>query len=249
MSNTMHIFVGYDSRESDAYDVCLKSIKLNNAANVFVHPLNHLELRKQGLFKRRWLVNEEGQYIDLEDNLPFSTEFSHSRFLTPIIAKQMDIEGWVLFCDCDFLFLKSVSSLWDEVSNDNKAAIKCVQFEEQNPKEGQKKMDGMVQSPYYRKLWSSFVMWNVSHPSNDKLTLEMVNTEKGGNLHKFQWLKDEEIGSINPIWNYIPTVTSPYIIPSAIHFSEGGPWFKDYKDTEYADNWRKYFKQTIDKYD
>ena len=57
MSNTMHIFVGYDSRESDAYDVCLKSIKLNNAANVFVHPLNHLELRKQGLFKRRWLVN------------------------------------------------------------------------------------------------------------------------------------------------------------------------------------------------
>ena len=161
----------------------------------------------------------------------------------------MGIKGWVLFCDCDFLFLKSVYPLWNEVENDNKAAISCVQFEEQHPKEGQTKMDGMVQSPYYRKLWSSFVMWNLSHPSNDKLTIDMVNTEKGGNLHKFQWLKDEEIGSINPIWNYIPTVSSPYIIPAAIHFSEGGPWFKNYANTEYADNWRKYFKQTIDKYD
>ena len=108
MSNTMHIFVGYDSRESDAYDVCLKSIKLNNAANVFVHPLNHLELRKQGLFKRRWLVNEEGQYIDLEDNLPFSTEFSHSRFLTPIIAKQMGIANSAVLLTAVLIYYVSV---------------------------------------------------------------------------------------------------------------------------------------------
>ena len=25
--------------------------------------------------------------------------------------------------------------------------------------------------------------------------------------------------------------------PKAIHFTEGGPWFKDFQDVEYADLW------------
>ena len=31
--------------------------------------------------------------------------------------------------------------------------------------------------------------------------------------------------------------------PKAIHYTEGGPWFDDYRDCEYADVWNQYHKE------
>ena len=116
----------------------------------------------------------------------------------PILNKY---EGWALFCDCDVIFLNPLEELFSKA--DDKYAIMCVQHD-YTPKEGLK-MDGKVQSLYPRKNWSSVVLWNCAHPSNKKITLDLVNNPEttGKFLHRFSWLNDSEIGSISHEWNWL----------------------------------------------
>ena len=104
------------------------------------------------------------------------------------------------------------------------------------------KMDGKIQSIYPRKNWSSLVLWNCSHPSNKKITKELVNDDQitGKYLHRFSWLKDDEIGSINHHWNWlVGWYQEPKDgKPKAIHYTEGGPWFADYRFCEYHEVWK-----------
>ncbi|KAF3535706.1 hypothetical protein F2Q69_00019942, partial [Brassica cretica] len=65
------------------------------------------------------------------------------------------------------------------------------------------KMDGAVQTVYPRKNWSSMVLYNCGHPKNKTLSPEAVNTQTGAFLHRFQWLEDEEIGSVPFVWNFL----------------------------------------------
>ena len=148
----MKIFIGYDSREDLAYQVCSYSIKSKSKlAKIF--PLKLNELRSKGLYKRD------------EDKLG-STEFTFSRFLVPVLN---DYTGWALFCDCDILFLNSVEELFSQA--DEKYAVMCVKHD-YTPK-GDTKMDGRIQSIYPRKNWSSLVLWNCGHPSNKKINTEL----------------------------------------------------------------------------
>ena len=39
--------------------------------------------------------------------------------------------------------------------------------------------------------------------SNKIVNPELVNTQTGKYLHRFGWLKDEEIGKINHEWNWL----------------------------------------------
>ena len=150
----------------------------------------------------------------------------------------MNFKGWALFCDCDILFLENVENLFNLA--DNKYAVMCVQHD-YTPKEGLK-MDGKQQTIYPRKNWSSLVLWNCEHPSNKIVTKEYVNDPEitGKILHRFSWLKDDEIGSINHHWNWLvgwyeePKDGKPL----AIHYTEGGPWFKEYRDCEYSELWK-----------
>lgn len=244
-TNARLVYVGYDSREQAAYDVCEFTLKQQNSSNISIQKLDHRELRQRNKFWRKWRIDEDGQYWDEEDGKPFSTEFAHTRFLVPHLAMNDHAEdGWVLFCDSDFMFRKPLSWLFNQV--DDKYAAMCVKFNFE-PK-NKKKMDGMIQSSYPRKLWSSFVLWNVGHPSNKQILDPIkTNTATGLDLHNFSWLKDEEIGGIDEGWNYIPGIspnTETYLHSfnlNAIHFSEGGPWFKEYKEVQFAQEWKKQY--------
>jgi lipopolysaccharide biosynthesis glycosyltransferase len=218
------IFVGYDSREVPAYNACVKSIKDNSKAEINVIELNTNKLKQSNIYTRS------------EDPLS-STEFTFSRFLIPHLC---NYNGWCLFCDCDFIFLEDVEKLFSLA--DDRFAVMCVQhnYEPTN----KIKMDGKVQHLYPRKNWSSLVLWNCSHPSNKKLTPDIVNTQTGQYLHRFSWLRDDEIGAIPLQWNWLvgwyeePKDGSP----KALHFTEGGPWFDSFKDCEYSNYYYKYAK-------
>ncbi len=225
----MNIYIGYDSREDLAYQVCSHSItSLSKSAKIYPLKLNDLK--------------EEGYYKRGEDKLG-STEFTFSRFLVPILN---DYKGWALFCDCDLLFLKPVEELFSLV--DDKYAVMCVQHD-YAPK-GNTKMDGRIQSIYPRKNWSSLVLWNCNHPSNKKVTLDLVNDPNttGKYLHRFSWLEDNEIGAIGHEWNWLvgwykePQDGSP----KAIHYTEGGPWFPEYRFCDYHDIWKKKLQEMMD---
>jgi lipopolysaccharide biosynthesis glycosyltransferase len=215
----MKVFVGYDTREDIAYQVCKYSLESRNK-DVKVIPLIQHTLRKQGWYTRPI------------DKLA-STEFTFTRFLIPELT---NFNGWALFCDSDIIFLNDVKELFDQA--DDKYAVMCVKHD-YTPKEGTK-MDGQTQTVYPRKNWSSVMLVNCSHPSNKKLNTTLINNESvtGAYLHRFSWLNDNEIGEFGYEWNYL---TDWYIdgSPKALHYTEGGPWFENYRDCPFNKLWKK----------
>ena len=219
MMSNLNIYIGYDSKEDIAYRVCKYSILKRSKANIKVTSLKLYELVTNKLYSRA---------ID-----PLaSTEFTYSRFLVPALNKY---KGWAIFCDCDFIFFEDVSKILENL--DNSKAVYCVQHD-YTPKE-KHKMDGQKQTIYPRKNWSSFILFNCSHPSNKKLSIDLVNSETGSFLHQFKWLKDSEIGSLDERWNWLEGWTSNHNNkkPFAVHYTRGGPWFDEWQDVEFAKEW------------
>ena len=215
----MKVFVGWDSREDIAYQVCKHSIIRRNE-NAEVMPLKQEELKKSGVYTR--------------DADPLSsTEFTFTRFLVPHLA---NYKGWALFVDCDFVFVEDIEKLFNLASKQD-YAVMVVQHE-YNPT-NTVKMDGKTQHVYPRKNWSSLILFNCEHPSNAILTPDIVNRASGAYLHRFQWLKDEEIGCLSPEWNWlVGWYEEPrHGKPKAIHYTEGGPWFPNYMNCQYGAIW------------
>ena len=215
----MKVFVGYDPREDIAYQVCKHSI-LTKQPDADVRPLVQKELRDAGWYTRP------------KDKLA-STEFTFTRFLVPELA---NFRGWAVFMDCDMILTTDIAELFAQA--DDKYAVMCVQHD-YTPKEGMK-MDGQKQTIYPRKNWSSVVLFNCAHPSNKVLDQDLVNSLEinGAYLHRFSWLKDEEIGELDHTWNYLVGVYDDIETPKLIHYTEGGPWFENYRDCEFNKLWK-----------
>ena len=217
--NNLNIYVGYDSKEDIAYRVCKYSILKRSKSNIKITSLKLYELVAKNLYKR-----------DIDPLA--STEFTYSRFLVPALN---NYNGWAIFCDCDFIFFEDISNILLDI--DQSKAVYCVQHD-YTPKE-KHKMDGQKQTIYPRKNWSSFILFNCSHPSNKKLSVDLVNSETGSFLHQFKWLEDNEIGSLDERWNWLEGWTSSHNDkkPYAVHYTRGGPWFDEWQDVEFASEW------------
>jgi lipopolysaccharide biosynthesis glycosyltransferase len=213
----MKVYIGYDTSQDIAYQVCKSSIL--KYTNVEIIPLVQQKLREQGIYTR-------------EVDPLSSTEFTFTRFLVPYLNGYKD---WAIFVDSDFLFTDDISNLF-KIANDEFAVM--VVKHNYNPESGIK-MNNKKQFPYPRKNWSSLILWNCGHPSNIKLSTQIVNEKSGSYLHRFNWLNDNEIGEIDLRWNWLVNwyTDSGGIIPKAIHYTEGGPWLENYKNCEYADLW------------
>lgn len=232
------VFIGFDSREAVCSDVLAHSIRRHTKTHVDVSLLKHRELREAGHFARPWFVDADtGNWRDGIDGKPFSTEFSHTRFLVPYL---MGFKGWALFTDCDMIFLSDIEKLLSKA--DSKFAAMVVKHNHIVKSNAQAKMDGREQLAYHRKNWSSFVLWNCGHIANRDLTPERVNFMKGRDLHAFNWLDDSLIGSLPFTYNYI-TGVSPRLAtdrggrPDVVHYTDGGPWFEKCRNVPYAQMW------------
>ena len=87
-------------------------------------------------------------------------------------------------------------------------------------------------------------VFDCSHPSNLKLTVDDVNLKSGGWLHSFGWLDDDEVGSIHPEWNWLDGQSDPQLEAKNVHFTTGGPWFSKWKPSRpieeaYVEEWEK----------
>jgi lipopolysaccharide biosynthesis glycosyltransferase len=221
MTDIQTVYVGYDPKEEIAFNVCEYSI-LKHSPHAEVKALRQSELRQAGIYTRP------------VDPLS-STEFTFTRFLVPYLS---NYTGWVLFCDCDFVWTVDIDHLFKQA--DDSYAVMVVKHDH-NPT-SQTKMDGKKQTQYPRKNWSSMILWNCSHPSNEQLTPDLINMESGKFFHRFEWLKDDEIGSIETRFNFLVGWNSEETDgkPYAYHWTEGGPWFKEYANCPYNDVWIKY---------
>lgn len=242
---TYHIFIGYDERENEPFQVAKHSILKHATVPVKIHKLHHRTLRTLGLFTRPWQVNPDGTYKCLVDGRPFSTQFSHSRFLVPELWRNLNDSGkspLCLFMDCDMVMTTDIAPLFKDLEavrmrSQSRSPVHCVQHNYKP--ENTVKMDGCQQFDYNMKLWSSFMVFDMDHPDNAELTPNVVNTETGRWLHSFGWVTNKHsIGKIDESFNYIPNHSEKNTdVIRNIHYTEGGPWFENYRNCKYSKLW------------
>lgn len=225
------IYIGWDPREHAAWAVAMSSLTRHLGEAIPAHALALPDLIKRGLY-RRPTETRDGRLWDTISDAPMSTEHANARFLVRELAKT----GWALFMDGDMLVRGDLAPVFDQL--DPAKALYCVHHDHR-PAETQK-MDGQVQTRYARKNWSSFMILNCDHPANQALTLELVNTVPGRDLHRFCWLPDEAIGELDPIYNHLVGHTECDVIggPLVVHFTDGVPDMAGYEVQPFADEWR-----------
>lgn len=231
MQNALPVYIGFDQSQRVASEVCEYSILKRASIPVLTRHLNLQAVQRNGMFARIWRT-ENGQRIDLRDGKPFSTDFSFTRFLIPMLDMY---SGWALFCDGDFLFRADVAELASLA--DPKYAVMVVKHAHDPSAEKKQKMDGREQTKYRRKNWSSLVLWNCAHHAHRELTINAVNHMPGQWLHAFEWLTDDLIGALPKEWNHLVGVDPPAENIKALHYTLGGPWFEQCRNTPYADEW------------
>lgn len=207
-----NVYIGYDTRLSKVYEVCKHSI-LKRSKNINVIPLVQTKLRDMGVYNRS---------VDLQG----STEFTITRFLVPYLN---NYEGWSLFCDCDFLWHTDVNEVFDMC--DDKYSVMVVKHD-YIPKTDTK-MDNKVQYKLPRKNWSSLMLFNNS--KCQKLDLDTVNNQLPKYLHRFEWVSDDCIGALPTQYNHLVGYYNGAF--KALHYTDGGPWFENYKNCEYNELW------------
>lgn len=212
----LRIFLGHDTHEKLAYEVADSSIRASyhGLQPLSIKPISFRLLRRE--YCRRTIVDRNGNLWDVISEAPMSTQHAIARFFIPHLCNGM---GWALFMDSDILCRRSIDELFQLA--DPQYAVMVVKHE-YAPEEGLKKGNQHFQLPYARKNWSSVMLWNLGHPAHEKLTLEVLNSVPGRDLHRFFWLKDEEIGELSDTWNWlVGHSTSPD--PAIVHYTEGIP--------------------------
>jgi lipopolysaccharide biosynthesis glycosyltransferase len=217
----MRVFVGFDQREAIAYHVFCQSVIEHTSVPVSFSPLS-----------AKGLAGFDGQ----QDG---TNAFIYSRYLVPELC---NYEGWALFVDGDMVVSSDLSELW-RLRNDDYAAM--VVKHDYRTRHGRKYRGTPMENDnldYPRKNWSSVVLWNCAHPANKILSRTFVGEAGGRFLHRFEWLRDEEIGDLPPEWNHL-VLEYENNNAKLLHHTLGTPAFTAYADTDLS--WHRYLLNAL----
>lgn len=165
--------------------------------------------------------------------------FSLARFHVPRLC---GYEGWALWMDgTDMLMLDDVAKLW--ALRDEKYAAQVVKHE-YTPRHARKYIGTAMEAPnasYERKNWSSVILFN--NARCDGLTFPIT----GPKAHRFAWMEDNEIGSLDPAWNWLADENGQCHPTAAkvVHWTNGGPWFPYYGSAPFAGLWRSEYQAML----
>jgi hypothetical protein len=226
----LRVFMGYDAREDEAYQVAQFSIVRRSSKPVLVTPIELGQLRDSGILDRP-IDERDGRLWCPVSGAPMATEFACSRFVVPLFQK----DGWALFVDCDVLCLADIAELF--ALADERYAVMVVKHPDMEMRA--EKMDGQVQTHYKRKNWSSVMLFNCSHPSNRRVTRELLETWPGRFLHQFRWLDDEEIGELPAEWNHLVGEQGPGHFAALLHYTLGYPLLPGCENSDHATEWNR----------
>jgi hypothetical protein len=204
----MKIFIGYEKKYPEMFEVCRASIRKYNS------DIEIIPLIKEGI--KEYSRPYEGE----------STDFAFTRFLVPHLS---NYEGISIFCDGDFLWRCNPEELLNYVHRGK--AVSVVK----HPilvTELHRKMDDKTNRPYPKKYWSSLMVFNNSFCRD--LTPEVVNTVKAGWLHRLSWANG--ISEIPATYNYLVGYYG-FANPKVVHFTDGGPWLDEYRNVPFANEW------------
>lgn len=231
------VYIGFDEREPEAWDVCANTLLKYASRPVNIQPLDLDKLEAQGLMTRKW-SKTDGQMYDEVSQAPMATKFAISRFLVPLIHQS----GWAIFMDCDMIFQDDIYRIEEHLDYDY--PVMCVHHDH-HPTETIK-MDNQIQTVYPKKNWSSVMAFNCDHPLNQNLSLLNLNNEPGRNLHGFCWLDEDQIGELPREFNWLVNVQEKPENPVIWHYTLGGPWFPDWEPQPYDDEWLQEYSELLD---
>lgn len=218
----VRIYIGYDPTQERAFDVARKS------AESFGHeviPLYADRLRACGLLTRP--MDTRGGRWDLVSGAPQSTDFALTRFFVPLLAHS----GWAMYVDSDVIFMRDPDSLRCH----NGAAVSVVKHT--LGRLATVKMDGQIQKSYPRKLWSSVMLFDCDHKAHKRLTIDALNGWHRDALHGFDWLTDDEIGTLPPEANWLVGIQPKPANPIIAHYTLGTPDMEGHEHDEHAELW------------
>lgn len=216
--DVIKVFIGFDQVESVAWHTMAHSIFSKSSRPVALIPVS--------------LKNLQGIYSRPRDPKQ-SNEFSFTRFLTPYLS---GYEGYALFFDCDMMLRTDIAEVFNVIIEQPGKALYVVKHD-YTPRDEIKFLD-TVQYKYPRKNWSSVVLWNCGHPANKTVTPDFVNNASALDLHRFTWLKDDEIGDLDVRWNWlVGEYADPPQDVKNVHWTVGGPYFNEYRNVDFSDEW------------
>lgn len=209
----LNICIGFDQREAISYHTLCHSILARSSIPVRFLPV-----------KRTLLAEYHNRPLDDTQ----SNEFSYTRYLTPFLS---DYEGVSLFLDCDMLVRCDIAEIlkyW------HPTYYVSVVKHDYTPKDSVKYL-GNVQHAYPRKNWSSVMLFN--NNLCRKLTPDYVEKATPKELHRFEWCPDDRIGELPIEFNHLVREYQPNPDAKIVHWTVGGPWFNEYQNSEFSDEW------------
>lgn len=206
------LFIGWDQREAAGCHTFIQSVVENTTAPVAITPLAYEGMQKDG-----------------------STAFTFSRFLIPELC---NFSGHAIFCDgADMLCLADLAELW--ALRDSGKAVQVVKHDYQT-KYPRKFLGTEMEcdNPQYpRKNWSSLILWNCGHMAHFNAR-EQLRRAPGSYLHRFSWLKDEDIGELHPTWNWLADEHGANVAAKIVHFTAGIPAIPAHRSVAHSKEWQ-----------
>ena len=209
MREHIPVFIGYDPREAVAWHVCTQSI-LDNCSEP-----DRIQF-----------------YAVTGDQRDGSNAFIYARFLIPW---RMTFRGFALFMDGDMVVRGDILELWEtRHASRGVNVVKHPDYETKHPV----KYFGNKNENYPRKNWSSVILWNNAFFPNRILTPQFVAEATGAFLHRFEWLKDEQIGGLPEGWNRLVLEQEVQPDDKLLHYTIAiPPLAGDYAHTHAGDWW------------
>ena len=213
---TVHLFCGFDQRESVGFHVFVSSVLKRASKPVAIHAMASMGL-PQG-----------------------SNAFSISRFLVPWM---MGFKGHAIFVDAsDMMMIEDVAQL--DALFDSKYAVQVVKHSDYTSQHERKYIGTEMecaQSNYSRKNWASVMIVNCEHSAWFGLTPQAIQMKSPMQLLQFQDLLDSEIGELAKEWNVLVDEGHELENAKLLHWSAGLPTFRHYQNARASKDWHNEF--------
>jgi hypothetical protein len=206
----IRLFCGFDPREAIGWHAFTQSVIENCKEPLAIIPI-------------------------LGDQHDGSNSFTYSRFLVPELC---DFSGFAIFADgADMLALGDFAELW--AMRDSRKAVQVVKhdYKTKHPRKYVGTELECKNEDYPRKNWSSLILWNCAYWAHFR-NREKLGGSDGKFLHRFEWLKDEEIGELPKVWNWLADEYGENQDAKILHWTSGIPGFYHYKNAPQANEWR-----------
>jgi lipopolysaccharide biosynthesis glycosyltransferase len=223
MNSVIPCYVGYDPRERAGYHVWCESVIQRCSQPVAFIPLHGPMLN------------------DFDGQKDGSNAFIYSRFLVPYLT---GYTGYALFVDGDMCCLEDLAQLWEfrkQMVFDKSVAVVKHNYKTRHDRKYIGTPMEADNQDYPRKNWTSVMLWNCAHFANRILTPEFVREAPGSFLHRFSWLKDDQIAELPPEWNVLAEEQDTSGA-KLIHYTLGAPGFEHYQNCEGSEHWHRTLK-------